>query len=79
MKSLDFTLEKYKDLCRVIRENYSVYTVSDYLSGRPSGNIVILRHDVDRRIKNSLNMAQQEHALGIRSSYYFRYPGHIQT
>jgi hypothetical protein len=75
MKSLDFTLNKYQELCRVIQENYSVYTVSDYLSGKPSGNIVILRHDVDRMIKNSLHMAQQEHAMGIRSSYYFRYPG----
>jgi hypothetical protein len=29
---------------------------------------------VDRKIKNSLNMAKREHEMGIRSSYYFRYP-----
>ncbi len=73
-ESLDFTLDKYQELCRVVREHYSVYTVSDYLSEKPSGNVVIIRHDVDRMIKNSLNMAKREHEMGIRSSYYFRYP-----
>ena len=73
-KSLDFTLDKYQELCTVIAENYTVYTVSEYLSEKPEGKIAVLRHDVDRKIKNSLNMAKREHEMGIRSSYYFRYP-----
>lgn len=36
--------------------------------------VAILRHDVDRKIKNALQMAELEHDLGIQSSYYFRYP-----
>jgi hypothetical protein len=74
IKSLDFTLDKYQQLCKVMREHYTVYTVSAYLSEKPKGNILIVRHDVDRMIKNALNMAKHEHELGIRSSYYFRYP-----
>jgi len=74
LKSLDFTLNKYQELCRVIAENYTVYTVSEYLSEKPEGKIAVLRHDVDRKIKNSLNMAKREHEMGIRASYYFRYP-----
>lgn len=35
---------------------------------------VILRHDVDRKITYALRMAEQEQDLGIRSTYYFRYP-----
>jgi hypothetical protein len=73
-KSLDFTLDKYQELCTVLAENYTVYTVSEYLSEKPEGKIAVLRHDVDRKIKNSLNMAKREHEMGIRSSYYFRYP-----
>jgi hypothetical protein len=74
LKSLDFTLDTYQELCRVLGENYTVYTVSGYLSEKPEGNIAVMRHDVDRKITNSLNMAKREHEMGIRSSYYFRYP-----
>ncbi|MCK9592440.1 MAG: hypothetical protein M0Q91_10585 [Methanoregula sp.] len=73
-KSLDFTLDKYEDLCKALAENSAIYTVSGYLAENPKGNIVIMRHDVDRKINNSLNMAKREHEMGIRSSYYFRYP-----
>jgi hypothetical protein len=72
--SLDFTLDKYQELCQVLREKYRVCTVFEYLSDKPEGNIAIVRHDVDRKINNSLHMAEREHELGIRSSYYFRYP-----
>ncbi len=33
---------------------------------------IILRHDVDRLPENSLRLAQLEHDLGIRGSYYLR-------
>jgi len=72
--SLDFTLDKYQELCNVMAETFTVYTVSEYLSEKPGGKIAVVRHDVDRKIKNSLNMAKLEHEMGIRTSYYFRYP-----
>ena len=40
-KSLDFTLDKYQELCQVILENYKVYTVFEYLSEKPEGNIAV--------------------------------------
>ena len=73
-RSRDFTLDKYQELCQVLGKNYRVCTVSEYLSEKPEGKIAVVRHDVDRKIKNSLNMAKREHEWGIRSSYYFRYP-----
>jgi hypothetical protein len=73
-RSRDFTLGKYQELCEVLGRKYRVCTVFEYLSERPEGNIAIVRHDVDRRINNSLLMAEREHELGIRSTYYFRYP-----
>jgi hypothetical protein len=73
-KSLDFTLDKYQELCQVIGEKYKVYTVFEYLSEKPEGAIAVMRHDVDRKIKNALLLAEREHVMGIRSSYYFRYP-----
>ena len=73
-KTLDFTLNKYQELCQVILKNYKIFTVFDYLTQKPDGNIAVVRHDIDRKIMNSLYMAQREHAMGIHSSYYFRYP-----
>jgi hypothetical protein len=72
--SRDFSLDKYQELCEVLKKNYRVCTVFEYLSEKPEGNIAVVRHDVDRRIKNSLQMAEREHEMDIRSSYYFRYP-----
>ena len=73
-------LEKYQELCQTLLEcDYSILTVFDYLKlnkiGRETNHpIAIVRHDVDRKPGNSLMMAELEHAMGIRSSYYFRYP-----
>ena len=33
---------------------------------------VVMRHDVDEKAYNALKMAQLEHKLGIRSTYFFR-------
>lgn len=78
--SRDFTLDKYRELCQTLLEyNYSIEPVFDYLQrcdvGQESHNkVAIIRHDVDRKLGNSLRMAELEHAMGIRSTYYFRYP-----
>jgi predicted DNA-binding transcriptional regulator len=70
--TLDFTLDKYRELCGVLL-GYEVLTVVSYLSKFPSGGFVILRHDVDRMPGNALRMAELERELGITSTYYFRY------
>jgi hypothetical protein len=68
----DFTLKKYRALCHaVIEAGYSTLPVRDFLLNGGE-NIVILRHDVDRRPGSALAMARLENELGIRSTYYFR-------
>ena len=70
----DFTLGKYEELLRAVQQKYTFCTVYEYLSQQPGKNRAILRHDVDRKVKNALFMAELEHRLGIHSTYYFRYP-----
>jgi len=53
---MDFTLEKYKEL----------------LDALDDCGQVILRHDVDKRPKNSLVMAYIEREMGWKATYYFR-------
>ncbi len=81
----DFTLEKYRELCETLLDSdYIPLTVYDYLRKKNSEekishNIVVLRHDVDRKPHNALRMAELENLMGIQSTYYFRYPYTFKT
>ena len=72
----EFTLEKYIELCEtILSSRYIPDTVCGYLSQYdPSRPVAIIRHDVDLRVENALSMAEREADLGIKSTYYFRYP-----
>jgi hypothetical protein len=79
----DFTLNKYKELCSTLQTNsYRPLTVRDYLIGKFADSsllgkkLVIIRHDVDRKIMHTLRMAKLEYEMGIRSTYYFSIPIH---
>lgn len=51
-----------------------IFGVADWLSSKPENGAVI-RHDVDRRPFNALEMAKAEAASGIFTTYYFRVVG----
>lgn len=74
--TLDFTLEKYTELLRVLRDkNYRFVTFEQYCTEKDAlseAQFVILRHDVDRKAENSLAIAKIEQTFGIEASYYFR-------
>ena len=79
MRMRDFTLEKYKDLCLALLDSgYTPLTVYSYLvlegQKKKNNKLVVLRHDIDRKPKNALRMAESESELGIQSTYYFRFP-----
>ena len=71
---LDFTFEKYKQLCyTIIGSGYKVLMVKEYLETKDeSKKTCILRHDVDRKPLNALKMALLEKDLNISTTYYFR-------
>lgn len=70
----DFSLELYSKFLSTIKNNYqNIIVFSDYLSqNRKCGRFILIRHDVDRKEKNALKMADLEHSFGIKASYYFR-------
>ncbi|AHE67615.1 hypothetical protein [Legionella oakridgensis] len=73
---MDFTLSIYEHLLRKIQETqHATCTVRQFMSNQPASSAkkIVLRHDVDRRPKNALNMAKLEANLGIQSTYYFRH------
>lgn len=71
----DFTLEKYEELLRCALDNgYTVCTVVGYLTRSESDDrkCLVLRHDVDRALGRTMQLAKLEHRLGVHSTYYFR-------
>ncbi|CAG0951484.1 MAG: hypothetical protein OIN86_08565 [Candidatus Methanoperedens sp.] len=73
MLDLDFTLTKYRNLCRAIAQNYPTLTMTEYFSGKESlEHFAIIRHDIDRKACNAMNTARIEQESGIRATYYFR-------
>jgi len=68
----DFTLESYKELLKtILNQGYQVQTLENFISN-PAQKTIILRHDVDRKPQNALEMAYIEKEFNIQSSYYFR-------
>ena len=83
VEKMDFTLSKYEELCLALLDSgYTPLTVYSYLvlggqkkkKNNNNNKLVVLRHDIDRKPKNALRMAELEHELGIQSTYYFRFP-----
>lgn len=72
--ALDFTLEKYWELCNSIKASgYQTVTLKEYfLKNSLPDKFVIIRHDIDRKPKNALKMAVIEQKLNIKTTYYFR-------
>ena len=58
---MDFTLNKYQELCSTITQSeYTTTSVKDYLLTQLGEKTIILRHDVDRKAENALKMAEVE-------------------
>ncbi|MBU8893853.1 MAG: hypothetical protein KOO66_13820 [Bacteroidales bacterium] len=69
---MDFALKTYQSLLKVLlKQGYTFQTFQDYLE-KPESRSIILRHDVDKLPKNSLQFAQIQQESGIKGSYYFR-------
>lgn len=72
---MDFTLKKYKELLQSLQKaNFEFLTFEEYCERKQlkDNKWVILRHDIDKKAKNALQIAKIEHSLGIKATYYFR-------
>ena len=70
----DFTYQAYADLLDAgLDAGYEFVTVREYLgSDSLPERFLVLRHDVDRKPWNSLQMARIEAVRGVSSTYYVR-------
>ena len=79
---MDFTCSTHHQLLEsLISAGYKFITFENYITHqeRPE-RFVILRHDVEARYKNALDLAIIQHNLNIKGSYYFRFlPAHFDT
>jgi len=70
----DFTFQSYRNLCLTLTNNgFIPINFEGYLNAKKEGlKYAIIRHDVDKRPKNALEIAKIEADLGIKSTFYFR-------
>lgn len=70
----DFTLDLYQEFLQAaLNQEYKLIAFEEYIQDQQQyEKVMILRHDVDARPENSLKVAQIQHDLGVRGSYYFR-------
>jgi hypothetical protein len=73
MKLADFTFDLYGQLLEsALESGWTITTLRDYLTNKPEKPVLIIRHDVDRRVRNAPRMAKLEADYGVSSTYYFR-------
>ena len=69
----DFTLKSYRSLLEAFQKcGYRFQIFEEFMEHPAEGKTVVMRHDVDEKAANALKMAQLEHELGIRATYFFR-------
>lgn len=69
----DFTLKSYRSLLEAFQKaGYQFQTFEEFMEHPAEGKTVVMRHDVDEKAPNALKMAQLEHGLGVKSTYFFR-------
>jgi hypothetical protein len=70
---IDFTMKQYSLYLLAIKKNFKKsITFNNFFSKKPNKKFCIIRHDVDRKPKNALKMAELENYHGVKSTYYFR-------
>ena len=69
----DFTLKTYRLLLETfLQAGYRFQTFEEFMEHSADGKTVVLRHDVDEKPYNALEMARLEHELGVKATYFFR-------
>ena len=70
----DFTLDSYKYYLEILKQKgYLFYRYDEFMQkNKFADKYCLIRHDVDREPKRSLDMALLENSLNIKSTYYFR-------
>jgi hypothetical protein len=75
----DFTFSAYQYYLNTLKSWDTLnLRIDEYLASSPKPQaFFIIRHDVDRRPRKALHMAQMESAMEIRATYYFRSKPHV--
>ena len=69
---LDFTINTYRNLLNELISARYTFSRYDEFIQKSFGNVILLRHDVDKLPLNSLVFAKIQSSLGLKGTYYFR-------
>ena len=63
----DFTLESYSELIQLAKTKYQFISYSEL---HDTERFILWRHDCDFSLNRSLKLAQIEHDLGVKTTYF---------
>ena len=69
---IDFTLKVYKKLLNILIANNYAFSSFEHFLQNSHKKVIVLRHDIDKKILNALKFAQLEYSMNVTASYYFR-------
>jgi len=69
---MDFTLKTYTSLLEILKSKGYAFQAFEQFIQNPLKKVVVLRHDVDLKPRNSLRFAKIQNKMGIKGTYYFR-------
>ncbi len=73
MTKCNFSYKHYREtLTKYMNAGYKFVTLPEYRSFKNKTKLILIRHDVDKSVKKSLDLARIENALGIKSTFLFR-------
>jgi hypothetical protein len=66
----NFTYRAYDRLLERLADGFNVVPLREFADAPTDKPVVALRHDVDARLGSAIEMAELEHARGIRATYF---------
>lgn len=67
----EFSYDHYRETIQLAKRRYKIMTLQEYSSPRQD-KVLVLRHDIDTNPRRAAQMAQVEHDLDVRSTYFVR-------
>jgi len=67
----DFSYDHYKEIVQLAKTNYEIMTLHEYDASKRE-RVLILRHDIDANPQRAARMAELEHELDVKSTYFVR-------
>jgi len=69
--SCAFSYDHYREIVESAKSKYRILSLQDY-KRFAEDRVLLLRHDIDAKVRRATRMAKLEHDLGVKATYFVR-------